>query len=70
MMSESSNANAHSMPAVVWTCRNVPDRQQVSAGARASPCWIGGRRRPTRLHYACTDLIGKALTSRGDFGER
>ena len=24
------------------------DRQQVSAGARASPSWIGGRRRPTR----------------------
>src|SRR5450755_4216221 len=23
------------------------DRQQVSAGARASPCWSGGRRRPT-----------------------
>ena len=30
-------------------CRSARrDRQQVSAGARASPSWIGGRRRPTR----------------------
>jgi hypothetical protein len=26
------------------------DRQQVSAGAWASPSWSGGRRRPTRIH--------------------
>jgi hypothetical protein len=40
-------------PAVVEDV-GVPsaDRQQVSAGARASPSWIGGRRRPTRVHYA------------------
>jgi hypothetical protein len=25
-----------------------PDRQQVNAGARASPSWSGGRRRPNR----------------------
>ena len=24
------------------------DRQRVSAGARAGPCWSGVRRRPTR----------------------
>jgi hypothetical protein len=30
------------------------DRQQVSAGARASPSWIGGRRRPTRGNPTCT----------------
>jgi hypothetical protein len=28
------------------------DRQQASAGARASPRWSGGRRRPTRWYYA------------------
>src|SRR5437660_388174 len=26
------------------------DRQRVSAGARASPSWIGDRRHPTRIH--------------------
>jgi hypothetical protein len=29
------------------------DRQQVNARARASACWSGGRRRPTRAHYLC-----------------
>ena len=33
------------------------DRQQVSAGARASPCWIDVRHRPTRPHYACKENI-------------
>jgi hypothetical protein len=41
-------------------CRRAhSDRQQVSAGARASPSWIGGRRRPTRRHYVCTDYCVK-----------
>ena len=35
------------------------DRQRVSAGARASPSWIGGRRRPTRRHYAFTERVRK-----------
>jgi hypothetical protein len=42
-------------------CRRVhSDRQQVSAGARASPSWIDGRRRPTRrtptYTYYCVKL--------------
>ena len=32
----------------VLTVEHAVHRQRVSAGARASPCWIGGRRRPTR----------------------
>ena len=44
---------AHVMPAVVEdVALPSADRQQVSAGARASPSWIGGRRRPTRRNYA------------------
>jgi hypothetical protein len=40
-------------PVVVATRRDIePDRPQMSAGARASPSWIGGRRRPTRHQYA------------------
>lgn len=36
-------------PAGRWSSAHTPGRrQQVSAGARASPCWIDGRRRPTR----------------------
>ena len=60
MMCESSDANARAMPAVAWMCRNVPDRRQVNAGARAGPSWIGGRRRPTQRHYAATDDMRKA----------
>ena len=29
----------------------VFDRSRVNAKARASPCWIGGRRRPTHAQY-------------------
>jgi hypothetical protein len=31
----------------------------VSAGARASPSWIGGRRRPTVADYALTERMRK-----------
>jgi hypothetical protein len=58
-MCESSDANALAIPAVAWTCHSFPDRQQVNAGARASPCWTGGRRRPTEQHYASTDNMRK-----------
>jgi hypothetical protein len=42
------------------------DRQRVSAGARASPSWIGGRRRPTpRQSYVCVLLcqIGRCVAN-------
>jgi hypothetical protein len=35
------------------------DRQQVSAGARASSSWIGGRRRPTRGNSMYSDYCVK-----------
>lgn len=40
------------------------NRRQVSAGARAGPCWIDGRRRPTRRHYARNDALACKHTMR------
>jgi hypothetical protein len=45
------------------------DRQQVNARVRASACWIGGRRRPTRRNYAFTDILCKH-TRRQSLGRR
>jgi len=49
-------------------CRRArSDRQQVSAGARAGPCWIGDRRRPTRTqlcHLARKELVEEAQHGR------
>ena len=40
------------------------DRQQVNAGARASPSWIGGRRRPTRMPLCVADPPAPVVTCR------
>jgi hypothetical protein len=45
-MRESSSA--YECPLSLGRSRAVRDRQRVSVGARASPSWIGVRRRPTR----------------------
>jgi hypothetical protein len=50
------SAGAHQ----AWVAVNPSARQQVSAGARASPCWSDGRHRPTRfplcVHGPCVQL--------------
>ena len=45
--------------------RAIRDRQRVSAGARASPSWIGGGAVPPALHYAFTERVCK-LTDIGE----
>jgi hypothetical protein len=60
-MRESSGAR--SMPVVLRTFASVRDRQRVSAGARASPSWSGGRRRPTRSQLSHATGASSAETA-------
>jgi hypothetical protein len=48
---ESSGARTSPAIGCALATRRADDRQQVSAGARASPSWSGGRRRPTHRNY-------------------
>jgi hypothetical protein len=52
------SSGALGTPAIVMhACRSARrDRQQVIAGAMASPCWIGVRRRPTRCELSHAQL--------------
>ena len=55
------------MPAVFEASREQSaDKERVNAGAKAGPCWIGGRRRPTRGHYTCTYEYGKVARCSND----
>ena len=43
---------------------HAANRQRVSAGARASPSWIGGRRRPTCLELCGYGWMAQAIGER------